>query len=102
MKIYNKLVRDNIPEIMITNNAKPVTRILDDDEYLTELNKKILEEVNEYIESGNVEELADIYEVLLAILDIKGIGHDEFEELRISKVRKRGAFKKKIFLIEEK
>ena len=101
MKIYNKLVRDNIPKIMISNEVKPVTRILNDEEYLEELNKKILEEVNEYIESGDVMELADIYEVLLAILDVKGINYKEFEEMRISKVRKRGAFKDKIFLISE-
>ena len=68
MKIYNKLVRDNIPEIMIENGAKPVTRILSDEEYLRELNKKLLEEVNEYLESGNILELADIEEVLQSIV----------------------------------
>ena len=46
-KTYNKLVRDNIEEIMISKGAKPVTRILSDEEYLTELNKKLLEEVKE-------------------------------------------------------
>lgn len=60
MKEYNKLVRDNIPEIMIKNGAKPVTRILSDNEYLEELNKKLLEEVNEYLSSGDILELADI------------------------------------------
>ena len=48
MKIYNKLVRDNIPEIMIKNGAKPVIRILNDEEYLRELNKKLSEEVKKY------------------------------------------------------
>jgi len=71
MKIYNKLVRDNIPEIMIKNGAKPVTRILTEEEYLKELNKKLLEEVNEYLESGSIEELADIEEVIIAILNAK-------------------------------
>ena len=101
MRVYNTLVRDKIPEIMISNGAKPVTKILDDKEYLEELNKKILEEVNEYIESGEVMELADIYEVLLAILDVKGISYNEFEKIRENKVTKRGAFKDKIFLISE-
>ena len=55
MKEYNKLVRDKIPEIMINKGCKPVTRILNDEDYLNELNKKILEEVNEYLESGEVE-----------------------------------------------
>ena len=49
MKIYNKLVRDKIPEIMINKGCKPVTRILNDEDYLKELNKKILEEVMKFI-----------------------------------------------------
>ncbi len=101
MKVYNKLVRDNIPEIMINNGAKPGTRVLSDDEYLIELNKKILEEVNEYLQDQNVEELADIEEVLRAILDLKGVSYEEFERIRKQKVLKRGAFKKKIFLERE-
>ena len=101
MKIYNKLVRDKIPEIMINNGALPVTRTLNDDEYLLELNKKLKEEVNEYLESGNIEELADIEEVLLAILAFKNVSKETFEEIRIQKVLKRGAFNNRIFLERE-
>ena len=98
MKVYNKLVRDNIPEIMVNNGSNPVTRVLSDDDYLAELNKKILEEVNEYLQDQNVEELADIEEVLRAILDLKCVSYEEFEKIREQKVLKRGAFKKRIFL----
>ena len=101
MKIYNKLVRDNIPEIMVNNGAKPITRILNDEEYLLELNKKLLEEVNEYLESGDILEIADIEEVLLAIIKTKDISLDEFNKIRIEKVNKRGSFDKKIFLESE-
>ena len=103
MKIYNKLVRDKIPEIIAKDNATCKTRIMEDDEYLESLNSKMQEELNEYLESGNVEELADLEEVLRAILDVKNVTYQEFEKLRISKVDKRGAFKQKIFLesIEE-
>ena len=101
MKIYNKLVRDNIEEIMISKGAKPVTRILSDEEYLTELNKKLLEEVNEYLESEDIEELADIKEVFLAIIEAKQISNDNLEEIRLNKVKKRGAFKKRLFLEKE-
>ena len=101
MKIYNKLVRDNIPEIMIKNKAKPVTRILSDEEYIIELNKKLLEEVKEYLESGEIEELADIEEVIIAILNAKNTTKDNLEEIRQTKVKKRGAFNKKIFLERE-
>ena len=101
MKVYNKLVRDKIEEIMISKGAQPVTRILSNDEYLSELNKKLLEEVNEYLESGDIEELADIKEVFLAILEAKQISNDKLEEIRIDKVKKRGAFKKRLYLEKE-
>lgn len=101
MKIYNKLVRDNIPKIMIKNGAKPITRILNDEEYLTELNKKLQEELTEYLNDGNVEELADLEEVLLTILKVKNVSKEEFNNIRIEKVNKRGSFDKKIFLISE-
>ncbi|MDD4406770.1 MAG: nucleoside triphosphate pyrophosphohydrolase [Bacilli bacterium] len=101
MKVYNKLVRDKIPEIMINNGAKPIFRILSDEEYLVELNKKLQEELNEYLEFGNIEELADLEEILLAILNYKNINEEEFKEIRLSKVKKRGLFNKKIFLEKE-
>lgn len=99
MKVYNKLIRDKIPEIIAKDNGKTcVTRIMSDDEYLESLNIKMQEELNEYLESGEVEELADLEEVLRAILDVKGISYDEFQKIRNEKALKRGAFKKKIFL----
>ena len=101
VKIYNKLVRDKIEEIMISNGAKPITRILSDEEYQKELDKKLLEEVKEYLESGEIEELADIEEVILAILNTKGQKKENLEEIRKNKVLKRGAFKKKLFLERE-
>lgn len=101
MKIYNKLVRDNIPEIMIKNNAKPIFKILNDEEYISELNKKLNEEVKEYLLDGNIEELADIEEIILAILKFKNVSSNEFEHIRKQKVLKKGAFNKKIFLEKE-
>ena len=99
MKIYNKLVRDKIPDIIAGDNGKTcVTRIMEDDEYLKALNTKMQEELKEYLESGDVEELADLEEVLRAILDVKKVSYEEFEKIRKTKVNKRGAFKKKIFL----
>ena len=58
----------------------------------------------EYLQSGEVEELADLEEVLRAILDVKKVSYSDFEKIRNEKVEKRGAFKKKIFLeeVEEK
>jgi len=98
MKIYNKLVRDKIPQIINSNNQTCTIRVLTDEEYLKELNLKLTEELNEYIESGEIEELADLEEVLRAILDVKKCSYKEFEHIREEKVNKRGAFKEKIFL----
>lgn len=99
MKVYNKLVRDKIPEIIFENDHKNCkTRILDDAEYLKELNTKLQEELKEYLESGEVEELADLEEVLRAVLNAKHVTFDEFESIRKTKADKRGAFDKRIFL----
>ena len=96
---YHKLVRDKIPQIIERNEGRSCkTRKLNDDEYLVELNKKIQEELAEYLESGEIEELADLEEVLRAILDVKGVSYEEFKKIRQEKVNKRGAFKDRIYL----
>jgi len=99
-KVYNKLVRDKITQIIENNGGKSSTKILNDEEYLVELNKKLQEEVNEYLQSGEVEELADIQEVVYALVKAKGVNLQDFEKIRLQKVEKRGAFKDKLFLIE--
>ena len=97
--VYNKLVRDKIPEIVASDNGKTcVTRIMSNEEYFEALNLKLQEELKEYLESGSIEELADLEEVLRAILEAKGTSYLEFERIRNNKVEKRGAFKEKIFL----
>ena len=98
MKVYNKLVRDRIPDIINADNRKAITRILDNNEYIKELNLKLQEELQEYLEDNNVEELADIVEVIYGILGSKDITIEDFEKIRKDKVAKRGAFKEKIFL----
>ena len=96
--MYNKLVRDKIPSVIEANGEKPLIRILSDEEYLIELNKKLKEEVIEYLSDDSIYELADVMEVILAILDSKGATLADFEKIRKDKVLRRGAFKEKIFL----
>ena len=43
-KVYNKLVRDNIPEVIMNDGEYPVIRVLSDEEYKKELERKLLEE----------------------------------------------------------
>lgn len=98
MKVFKKLVRDKIPEIITKNGDNPVTRILGSQEYEKELDIKLREELEEYMADKNIEELADLVEVVYAILDLKGMKREEFEIIRKGKVEKRGAFNDKIFL----
>ena len=98
MKIYNKLVRDRIPEIILSSSRKPITSVLDKDNYKKELDKKLQEELQEYLKDDNVEELADLVEVVYAILDFKNVTIQKFERIRNEKVTQRGAFKDRIFL----
>lgn len=96
-KVYSKLVRDRIPEIIRANGEVPVTRILDDKEYLQELMRKLDEEVAEFKTDLSLEELADIQEVVLALADTI-TSRTELEKVRVEKVKTRGVFQQKIFL----
>lgn len=98
MKEYNKLVRDKIIDIIEADGRKAEYRILDNVDFRNELNKKLQEEVHEYLEDNNVEELADIVEVIYGILNSMDVSIDDFEKIRLAKKEKRGAFDKKIFL----
>ena len=98
MKTYNKLVRDRIPELIEANGHKCETRVLNDDEYLIELKNKLQEEVNEFLESDSVEELADILEVVHSLSAQFGTNIESVEETRSNKANKRGTFNNKIFL----
>ena len=96
---YNKLVRDKIPEDIDSEQGRKCKyRILDDKEYLKELNRKILEEANEFIEENSIEELGDLMEVINAIMKLKGYNMKEVEKVMKAKEEKKGAFNNKIFL----
>ena len=101
-RIFNKLVRDNIPDIITSNGEKSVTRILADEEYKVELYKKLLEEANEVISSKNsdatIEELADVLEIIRAIAELNGKTLDDILKNANQKKLKRGGFEKRIFL----
>lgn len=101
MKIYNKLVRDKIPQIIEAQGKKAEFRVLSDADYKVILNQKLHEEFLEYThanEEDQVEELADLVEVLYAILESKGVSVEDFEKVRLAKREERGGFKEKLFL----
>lgn len=96
--VYKKLVRDNIPDICLANNQTPKYRVLDEKEYKSALKKKLKEEMKEYIRSDNLEELADILEVVDAIAVSQGSSLDEVLKIKESKSTKNGKFEKKYYL----
>ncbi len=98
--IYNKLVRDRIPEIISTVGKTCKTEILSDEDYLHMLDAKLDEELAEYHKDQNIEELADLLEVLRAAAIARGYTLAELERVRAEKAEKRGGFEKRILLKE--
>lgn len=97
---YNKLVRDRIPEIIEADGKTCVTEALPDDRYLEMLDAKLNEELAEYQESKSLEELADLLEVMRAVVKARGRTWEQLEQVRADKAAKRGSFEKKILLKE--
>lgn len=97
---YNKLVRDRIPSIIEASGKSCVTKKLSDDEYLKMIDAKLDEELAEYHKDQNIEELADLLEVVYAATEARGYSISELEAVRAKKADKRGAFKDRILLVE--
>ena len=97
---YNKLVRDCIPEIIIASGKYCKTEILSDEDYLRMLDAKLDEELKEYHKDQNIEELADLLEVIHAAVIARGYTLEDLERVRAEKAAKRGGFVKRILLKE--
>lgn len=95
---YKKLVRDKIPDIIREKGKIPQTHIADSNEYWMKLKNKLLEEVDEFLNESNEDELSDILEVINAICEFKGFDKEQLEEIRKKKAEDRGGFKNKIIL----
>lgn len=98
--VYNKLVRDKIPEIIKNTGKECDIVIADKKEKYEFLEAKLKEEVNEYIEDKNLEELADVMEVLFGLADALGFSEEDLIKCRNEKREKRGGFKEGIVLKE--
>ncbi|WP_186579749.1 nucleoside triphosphate pyrophosphohydrolase [Aquibacillus kalidii] len=104
MPVFNKLVRDRIPEIIDQTGKTYKTRKLAHEEYITALQSKLQEEALEYLEADNdvesLEELADILEILHALAKTHDASIEKVEEIRKQKAAERGGFDEKVFLVE--
>ena len=95
---YNKLVRDRIPEIIEASGKNCVAEILSDEDYLCMIDAKLDEELAEYHKDQNIEELADLIEVIYAATKARGYTLEQLETVRAEKAAKRGIFQKKLLL----
>lgn len=100
IKSYHKLVRDRIPEIIEASGNTCITEILSNEDYLRMLDTKLDEELAEYHADQNIEELADLMEVIYAAAIARGYTLEQLEQVRAEKAAKRGGFAKKILLKE--
>ena len=97
-KLYHKLVRDRIPEIIEADGKTCICETLSHEDYLRLLDEKLNEELAEYQESKSLEELADLLEVMQAVVKARGWTAEELEQMRADKAAKRGGFEKKLLL----
>jgi predicted house-cleaning noncanonical NTP pyrophosphatase (MazG superfamily) len=97
---YNKLVRDRIPQLIQDSGRHCSSRILSEEEYYHALLDKVVEEIEEYRESGNEEELADVFEVLDCLVKLKEYEPLHIDYLQLIRREARGSFQDKVLLID--
>jgi predicted house-cleaning noncanonical NTP pyrophosphatase (MazG superfamily) len=95
---FDKLVRDAIPDVIEANGEDPTIHVADGEEYSDRLVEKLDEEVQEYRDSRDVEELADVLEVVHTIRKDRGVSSDELAEIRARKAERRGRFEEGVVL----
>ncbi|MGG7176392.1 phosphoribosyl-ATP pyrophosphohydrolase [Clostridium paraputrificum] len=98
MKKYDKLVRDKIPNIIKADGKECEVDIVKGKAKYELLEKKLIEEVGEFLEDKNLEELADVMEVLFGLANELGYSEDELIRKRNGKRDERGGFKEGIVL----
>ncbi|MEK9201361.1 MAG: nucleoside triphosphate pyrophosphohydrolase [Patescibacteria group bacterium] len=97
---YNKLVRDNIPDTIRKKGEEVITHVANTEEYWQKLKEKLKEEILEFEKDESIEEIADMLEVIDAIVDYKSFNKEEIEKIKAKKAEEKGKFKKRIILDE--
>lgn len=97
---YNKLVRDNMPRLIKESGRDCSYRIMNDREYFDALLDKVIEEIEEYRTSGNEEEIADVYEVLDCLVQLKEYEPMHIDYLQLIRKEARGSYKDRVLLID--
>ncbi|OGX68133.1 MAG: hypothetical protein A2189_05045 [Paenibacillus sp. RIFOXYA1_FULL_44_5] len=104
MPVYNKLVRDKIPQVIEADGKSFRSRILNEEEYKNELHIKLREESEEYLQAKDkqeaLEEMADMLEVIRALAVVHGASWEQLEAIRLKKAEARGGFEDRVYLID--
>ena len=97
--VYNKVIRDKIPEIIEESGSTCEWQVLGDEEFLPYLELKLHEELEEYDQSKSIMELVDVIEVIYRIAGIRKVSRKELERMRLDKLNERGGFERNLFLV---
>ena len=104
MSVYQKLVRDGIPNLITSQGKSCRMRVLEPQEYIAELRNKLKEEAEEYFQAVTdeeaLEELADMLEVIHTLAETHGSSYTALDKIRDEKAQSRGGFRERVFLIE--
>lgn len=100
IRVYNKAIRDRIPEIIEKSGSESTVKILSDEDFLKELEKKLEEEIKEYKESKKIEEICDLIEIAYRIAELYGVSNDSLNKKREEKNIERGKFEENVFLVQ--
>ena len=102
-KLYNKLVRDRMPEIMRSQGEEPVVRVLTEDEFKQKIRLKLLADAGEARVAKTreelVKELADVLEIVDAIADVESVPLDEIQLVKTQRRTERGGFERRVYLV---
>lgn len=99
MTAYGKLVRDGIPDLIRREGFTPQVRVLPETAYREALTEKLREAVAEYLEGGELMELADILEVVYALAEADGYDRETLLRAYTEKHEARGGFSRRYYLV---
>jgi len=102
-RVYGKMVRDNIPSIIIDRGQRPIYRTIPASELELRFNLKLKEELDEIVQARTVEhkteELADLLEVIYGYTDFLGVDRNELQRVRLMKLEQRGGYSDRHYLV---
>ncbi len=98
--LSNTLIRDKMPKYIEKSGKKAIIEKVRETDMIFYLNMKLREEITGYEDERSVEKIADIVEVLYAILDYKGVSLSKFEKVRAKRANQLGKYKERLLLKE--